>query len=320
MNLGIVWLIWGIIALIGVPIVLWLLSSCYVIVRPTERAIVERLGKFHRVAKPGISFRIPVFDRVHFVNITEMMVDATPQTIITKDKLNAQVDAQIYFKVKPDDESIRNSQYNVYNYKVQIINLARTTLRNIIGTLSLTEANSDRNKINSDLMTTLKQETVNWGIEVVRAELKEIDPPPDVQDTMNQVVKAENQKTAALDFATATATKADGERQAAIKQAEGVARSKVLVAEAEATQIRTVAQAEADKITMIAKAEAERIERINTSADTFFKGNAKMFKQLEAMQASLQNNSKIILTKEGINPTLLIGNLMGEEKKDETHK
>ena len=137
------------------------------------------------------------------INITEQMVDAQPQEIITNDNLNASVDAQVYFKVKDDEDSVKSSQYNVNNYQYQIVNLARTTLRNIIGTLTLKSANSERDKINTSLLETLTRETKHWGMEIVRTELKEIDPPKDVQETMNKVVKAENEKVAALDFADA---------------------------------------------------------------------------------------------------------------------
>jgi regulator of protease activity HflC (stomatin/prohibitin superfamily) len=130
--------------------------------------------------------------------------------IITNDNLNAKVDAQVYLKVKADEENVKASQYNVTNYENQIVNLARTTLRNIIGTLTLKSANSERGKINDELRKTLKVETASWGIEILRTELKEIDPPRDVQETMNKVVKAENEKIAAVDFATATETQADG--------------------------------------------------------------------------------------------------------------
>ena len=125
------------------------------IVRPTHRGLIERLGKYHKFAMPGFHWIIPGIDRMYQINTTEQMVDAQPQEIITNDNLNARVDAQVYFKVKPDEESVKSSQYNVNNYKWQIVNLARTTLRNIIGTLTLKSANSERGKINEELHKTL---------------------------------------------------------------------------------------------------------------------------------------------------------------------
>jgi regulator of protease activity HflC (stomatin/prohibitin superfamily) len=244
------------------------------IVRPTERGLIERLGKYYKFAEPGFNWILPFgIDSIIYVNITEMMVNADPQFIITKDKLNAKVDAQVYFKVKQDEGNVKASQYHVFNYKIQIVNLARTTLRNIIGTMSLNDANSDRNAINKDLMETLEKETRTWGIEVVRTELKEIDPPEDVQATMNKVVKAENEKQAAVDFASAAETQADGKRRAAIKEAEGIKQARILEAEGE----------------------AQAIELVNNAANKFFVGNAQMLRKLEAVEKSLMNNAKIVV-------------------------
>src|SRR3989339_2277632 len=215
-------------------LVLILLLAGIRIVRPTHRALIERLGKYHRFANPGFHWIIPVIEKMYLVNTTEQMVDAEPQEIITNDNLNARVDAQVYFKVKNDEAYIKASQYNVFNYQNQIVNLARTTLRNIIGTLTLKSANSERDKINNELLKNLKQQTADWGIEVVRTELKEIDPPKDVQDTMNKVVKAENEKIAARDYALATETQADGARMATIKEAAGIKEAKILEAQGQA--------------------------------------------------------------------------------------
>ncbi len=243
------------------------------IVRPTHRGLIERLGKYRRFANPGFQWIIPGIDKLYQVNITEQMVDAEPQEIITNDNLNAVVDAQIYFKVKPDELNVKNSQYNVNNVTFQIVNLARTTLRNIIGTLTLKSANSERGKINDELHRILIQETTTWGIDIVRAELKQIDPPKDVQETMNKIVKAENEKIAAIDFATAAETTADGKKRAAIKEAEGIRQARIL-------------QAEGD---------AEAIRLVNEAAEKYFVGNAQLLKRLETVQRSLENNAKVVV-------------------------
>ncbi|HVE76960.1 MAG TPA: SPFH domain-containing protein [Actinomycetota bacterium] len=258
------------------------------IVRPTNRGLVERLGKYRRFAMPGLNLIIPGIDKMYRVNVTEQMVDAQPQEIITFDNLNAHVDAQVYFRVRDDEESVKNCQYNVNRYEVQIVNLARTTLRNIIGTLSLKSANSERGRINNELNTTLRTETANWGIDIVRTELKEIQPPRDVQETMNKVVKAENEKVAAVDYATAAETAADGEKRAEIKRAEGVKQGRILQAEGEAEAIRLV----------------------NESADRYFVGNAQLLRRLEAVETSLVNNAKIVIPA-GSELVNVIGDLGG---------
>jgi regulator of protease activity HflC (stomatin/prohibitin superfamily) len=258
---------------LAVGLIVLLFFSGVRVVRPTSRGLVERLGKYRRLASPGFNWVVPMVDRMFLVNITEVMVNAEPQEIITSDKLNARVDAQVYFKVKSDEESVKNSQYSVFDYQYQIVNLARTTLRNIIGTLTLKSANSERGKINSELQRTLRDETMHWGIDIVRTELKEIDPPADVQVTMNKVVKAENEKVAAIDFATATETMADGARRAEIKKAEGIKQAKILEAEGE----------------------AQAIQLVNEAADRYFVGNAQLLRKLIMVETALSQNTKIVV-------------------------
>ena len=268
---------------IGIAVFIFLLGIK--IVRPTHRGLVERLGKYNRFANPGFHWICPIIEQIYRINVTEQMVDAEPQEIITNDNLNARVDAQVYFKVKSDSENVKNSQYNVNNYQWQIVNLARTTLRNIIGTLTLRSANSERGKINSELHKTLRDETSSWGIEIVRTELKEISPPPDVQETMNKVVKAENEKIAAIDFATATETTADGQKRAQIKNAEGIKQARILQAEGEAEAIRLV----------------------NEAAEKYFVGNAQILRKLQAVENALMDNTKVVIP-----PNTELINVVGE--------
>lgn len=277
---------WGSVAGLSALGVFSLVTFCkgIRIVTPTERGLVERLGRYHRFAEPGLNWIIPYIDKMRRVDITEKMINAEPQEVITKDNLNAKVDAQIYFKVKADEEGVKGSQYNVADYKVQIVSLARTTLRSIIGTLSLKEANSERNRINGTLATNLTKEVGHWGIEIVRAELKEIDPPQDVQATMNKVVKAENEKIAAVDYATAAETEADGKRRMEIKKAEGIKQAKILEAEGEAEAIKRVAEARATATKLTGEA-----------ATQYFTENARKLKELEVAQATMANNSKYFI-------------------------
>ncbi len=274
--------------LIIIPFVIGFFLLGVRIVRPTHRGLVERLGKYHGFANPGFNWIIPFIDKMYQVNVTEQMINADKQEIITNDNLNASVDAQVYFKIKPDEESVKNSQYNVNNIQIQIVNLARTTLRNIIGTLTLKSANSERSKINIGLHTTLKDETHNWGIEIVRTELKEIDPPKDVQETMNKIVKAENEKMAAIDYATAIETKADGEKRAEIKKAEGIRQAKILAAEGE----------------------AQAIQLVNEAAEKYFVGNAQVLRKLEAVEKAMWSNSKIVVPS-GTELMNIIGDMAG---------
>ena len=245
------------------------LTSGVRIVRPIEEGIVEFLGKYSRTANAGFNFIIPGLHKMYKINITERRVDIDPQSIITKDKLNAEVDGVVYYKVTDAKKAI----YNVNSFELSVPSLAKTTLRAVIGKMTLTEANENRDTINENVEKILDLEVTKWGIEVVRVELQRIEPPPDVQDAMNQVVKAENEKIAALDLATAIETKADGERRAEIKKAEGIAAAIKLKAEADGEAIRVV----------------------NEAAEKYFVGNAQLLKKLETVSEALRDNAKIIV-------------------------
>jgi len=275
-----------------VSLILALFGAGIRIVRPTEKGVIERLGKYKNTAEQGFSWIIPIIDRMRRRNITEQMVDVPEQTIQTKDKLNTVVDAMVYYQV----HDVKASYYNVDNHRMQLASLARTTLRAVMGGLTLTECIQERSRINTDVENVLSKETKSYGVSVLRVEVQRIEPPEDVQEAMNEVVKASNEKLAAVDRAEAVETVADGERKASIKRAEGKAKS----------------------ITLEATAVAEKIKVVNESANKFFVNNAVELKKLEVTQASLETNSKIILTEKGISPILVInedGNKSPSSKK-----
>jgi len=253
------------------------------IVRPVEKGLVETFGKWTRTAEQGFSWIIPVVQRMNRVNITEIRVDVEPQNIITKDKLNAEVDAVVYYKIK----EVKKAIYNVNDFVNSVPSLARTTLRAVVGKMTLANANENRDEINQEVEKELDRQTDQWGIDIIRVELQKIEPPKDVQNAMNEVVKAENEKIAALDFATSVETKADGEKRAAIKSAEGIAKGKIIVAQAEATKIKLVHEA----------------------ANKYFIANAQKLKQLEVTENSLKDNTKVVLTEKGISPNIILGEI-----------
>jgi len=249
-------------------------------VRPVEKGIIERFGKFQRLKEAGLTWIIPNIDKMYKVNITEQMVDVLPQMVITKDKLNAEVDAVVYYQIV----DVKASMYNVDDHRIQLTSLARTTLRAVIGNMTLTDANEKRSDINSKVETVLDKETNSYGVEVLRVEIQRIEPPSDVQDSMNKVVKAEQEKIAARDMATATETRADGDKRAEIKKAEGVRQGLILSAEGKSESIRLVANADADKIKVV-----------NEAAQKYFIGNAQILKKIEAVEISLKDNAKILI-------------------------
>jgi regulator of protease activity HflC (stomatin/prohibitin superfamily) len=255
--------------LIIVVLVIGLFAAGIRIVRPVEAGIVEFLGKYSRTASAGFNWIVPRFHKMYRVNITERRVDIDPQSIITKDKLNAEVDGVVYYKVTDAQKAI----YEVNNFELSVPSLAKTTLRAVIGKMTLTEANENRDLINQEVEKILDREVNKWGITVVRVELQRIEPPPDVQTAMNMVVKAENEKIAALDLATSIETKADGERRAEIKKAEGIAQA----------------------IKLKAEADGEAIKIVNEAAEKYFVGNAQLLKKLETVSEALRDNAKIIV-------------------------
>jgi len=275
------------------------------IIRPTHRGIVETLGKFTAVKDSGFHWIIPILQRMQFINITERMTDIEPQVVITKDNLNCKVDLVVYFRVKKDSKEVMKSIYEVNELDMQLDTLARTTARNVIGTLPFKDVNSERNELNKRLQIILSKETANWGVEVLKVELKDVIPPSDVQETMNTVIKASNEKEAAVDFATAQETQADGVKRSLIKEAEGKKASQILEAEGLAKS----------KV-IVAEAEATRLKLVNEAADKYFKGNAQKLKQFDITQASLENNSKVVLTEKGINPSIILGEIPLKEKKN----
>ena len=266
------------------------------IVRPLEKGVIERLGKYKKVADQGFHWIIPIIDKMYRVNLTERMMDVLPQEVITEDNLNARVDLVVYYKVKRDDENVKKSIYNVDRFETQIISLAQTTARNVIGTMNFKSVNSERNKINFELAKTLDKESDAWGVQIVRVEMKEITPPPDVQDTMNKVLKAENEKIAARDFATAKETEADGIRRSDIKIAEGKKQAAILEAEGKAQAIVKVAEADASKI-----------KKVNTAIQQYFKNEAQIYKKLETVENSLKDGTKYV-----IDPNTSITNVIAE--------
>ena len=286
----------GIIALfaastgVGIAVIIFslllLLFSGFRTIRPIYKGIIERFGKYMRTKGAGLIWIFPTIEKLYKVNTTEQLVDVLPQMVITKDKLNAEVDAMVYYRIRDVEASL----YNVDDHRKQLTALARTTLRAVIGNMTLTDANEQRNTINSEVEAVLDKETDSYGVEVLRVEIQKIEPPVDVQESMNKVVKAEQEKIAAMDIATATETKADGEKRAEIKKAEGVRQGLILSAEGEADAIRLVAQAQ-----------AERIKVVNEAAEQYFIGNAQTLKKLETVEASLKDNVKFILDSDKVN-------------------
>lgn len=203
--------------------------------------IVERLGRYNKTLQPGLNILIPFIDRMlPLVDMREQVVSFPPQPVITEDNLVVSIDTVVYFQVT----DAKSATYEIQDYLQAVEQLTTTTLRNVVGGLNLEEALTSRDNINSQLRVVLDEATGKWGIRVNRVELKAIEPPASIQDSMEKQMRAERDRRAAI--LTAEGTKqsaileAEGRRQAAILTAEGEAKAKVLQADAEAKAIETV--------------------------------------------------------------------------------
>jgi regulator of protease activity HflC (stomatin/prohibitin superfamily) len=220
----------------------------------------------------------------YLVNITERMTPVQRQDVITKDKVFMGVDAVVFYRIKPDETSVKASQYNVASFAAQIDTLARTVLRDIIGGMDMAIANTSRPIINEKLKEALDEQTECWGIEIVRAEIKDLEPPKELILSMESMLKADNDRQAAEKTAIAQATLASGQKNAAIQVAEGQKQAAILQAEGQKTA--TIAIAEGDP-------QATKLR--NEALTAYFKDSAVVFKQLETIATALQNNTKIIV-------------------------
>lgn len=221
------------------------------IVRPFQKGVVERLGKYHHTADPGFNVIIPFVDRMTRVDMRENVVEVPPQEVITKDNVEVTVDAVIYYMPVDAVKLI----YNVTNFYLAATKLAQTNLRNVVGEMQLDETLTSREVINTKLRDILYSATEDWGVNVVRVELQRIEPPADVTQAMHRQMKAERERRAVV-------LEAEGERTANITRSEGVKQSAILEAEGRAAAIREVAAAEKDQAVMRSEGEASAIANV----------------------------------------------------------
>lgn len=224
------------------------------VVRPFQKGLVERLGKYSRIADSGVQFIIPFFERMTMVDLREQVIDVPPQEVITKDNVVVAVDAVIYFMITDAYMVI----YNVAYFQVAAIKLAQTNLRNVIGELELDQTLTSREMINAKLREVMDDATDKWGVKVTRVEIKKIDPPQDIMDAMSRQMKAERTKRAAI-------LDAEGIKQAEILRAEGSRQSKILEAEGESEGIKLVAEAQRFKLLTEAEGQGQAIITVFTA-------------------------------------------------------
>jgi regulator of protease activity HflC (stomatin/prohibitin superfamily) len=222
------------------------------IVRPFQRGLVERLGRYKTTRDPGFNLIIPFIETMQLVDMREQVVDVPPQEVITSDNVVVSVDAVIYYEPTEPQKLV----YNVANFMMAVTKLAQTNLRNVVGDMQLDEALTSRDKINLELREILDDATDKWGVRVGRVEIQRIDPPPDVMHSMHEQMKAERTRRAVV-------TQAEGERQAAITRAEG--EQKAVILRAEADKQEQILRAEGEAMAIQRVAEAERYRQVTVA-------------------------------------------------------
>jgi len=267
------------------------------VVKQYERGIVEFFGQYRRFVEPGLHFQIPMVEITRIRDIREHTMDIEPQPVITKDNVEIKVDGLIWVRPGLESKDIQRTFYNIDNWKVAVMELARTNLRQEFGELTLDESLIARDRISSNLQKVLDEMTDEWGLRVCKVEIRLIDPPNDIKAAMHKQKTAEQERRAMKLLATGKFEAAEQEKLAAIQLAEGQKEAAIKVAEGR----------------------AKAIELVNEAAEKYFKGNAKELKQLEMTENSLKNNSKIIVTEKGISPTLLIGQLPMKEENEQVN-
>ncbi len=304
MNPGIV------ILIIVLVLAVIAMAKSVTIIRQAEKGIVERFGKYKETLDPGLKFLVPFMDSlISRIDMRETVLDIAPQPVITKDNVTVTIDAVVYYYVT-DAKAVR---YEVANFYNAVSKLAQTNIRNVVGEMSLDESLSSRERINTALTATLDEATDKWGVKVTRVEVKEIEPPRDISDAMSKQMKAEREKRA-------TILDAEAYREKQILEAEGDKQNAILVAEGDRQKEILTAEGDRQAAILRAQGEAQAIESVSKAADTFFVGNAQLLKQLEVTQASLQDNTKLIVSDQSrlINVLGLGEALAGSQSKSES--
>ena len=290
--------------LIVLAVVIFIIAATGLkIIRPWEKGLIERLGKYQKTADSGLTLIIPFLDRILKVDMREQVHDVPPQAVITKDNVVVEVDAVVYYEVT-DPVKVT---YNVANFYTAATKLAQTNLRNLVGDMALDESLTSREVINTQLRQILDDATDKWGVKVTRVELQRIEPPADVTEAMHRQMKAERI------------------RRAMILEAEGAKRSAILKAEGEAEAIKKVAEANKYEKLTVAKGEAEAIETVYGAIHSGRPTNDLIaIKYLEALQKMADGQAtKIFLPIEasGILGSIAgVGELLKEKISGETEK
>ena len=264
-----------------------IIHSPIYVVKPYERGIQETLGRYSKFVMPGLGFQVPVVHLVRVRDIREHTMDIHPQPVITQDNVEIQVDGIMWVRPASDEESIKRTFYNIDNWRKAVSQLAMTNLRQEFGDLTLDESLVAREKIANALQNALNAFAEEWGLRVSKVEIRLIDPPEDIKRAMHKQKSAEQERRSMRLLATGEFEAAEQQKLATIQRAEG----------------------EREAVIQVAQGKAEAIRLVNEAAQQYFRGNAQALKQMEMTETALRDNAKIVITEDGISPTLLLGSL-----------
>ena len=260
-------------------IIIWMMMSIKK-VNQYEKGLVERFNAYEKTVEPGLRVITPFVERIYRVNMREQVIDVPPQEIITEDNVVVTIDAVIYYQVV----DAKRALYEIEDFELAIVKLAQTTLRNIVGEMSLDICLTSREKINVELRSVLDQATDKWGTKVNRIELQRIDPPSDIQTAMHKQKTAEQERRQLRLLATGRKEAAEQERQGAILKAQGEKESAILKAEGEAQAVE-----------LVADAQAKAIKAVSEAANKYFKENAQLNKRLDVVRDTFSQQTKIVV-------------------------
>ena len=234
-----------------------------------ERGLVERWNAYEKTVNPGLRYIVPFVQRIYRVNMREQVIDVPPQEIITEDNVVVTIDAVVYYQMIDPVKAL----YEIEDFELAIVKLAQTTLRNIVGEMSLDTCLTSREKINVELRKVLDEATDKWGTKVNRIEVQRIDPPSDIQTAMHKQKTAEQERRQLRLLAT-------GRKEAALQDREG-------------TILR--AQGDAKAIELVATAQAEAVKVVSQAANQYFLENAQLNKKLDVVRDTFAQQTKIIV-------------------------
>ena len=270
----------------------------FFLLRQYERGIRETFGKYAGFVTPGLGLLIPFVQTVRVRDVREHTMDIPAQSVITQDNVEIRVDGIIWVRPDRDEKSIKRTFYDIDDWKRAVIGLAMTNLRQEFGDLTLDDSLTARERIADSLRETLANTADDWGLVVSKVEIMLIDPPEDIKKAMHKQKTAEQERRSMKLLATGGFEAAEQEKLAMVQLAEG---------EREATIRR--AQGEREAKIKVAEGEAQAIKLVHEAANQYFVGNAQNLKQMEMTEAALRDNAKIVITEEGISPTLLLGSI-----------